>query len=130
MHPYIYDQPNVLTAVANFKITSRWDAGLKWHYATGSPYTPVIGSNINVNGGFIPIYGPEDSARLPNYMRLDFSTSLNTVYPTWQLRLFLEVWNVTNNQNIETYAYNANYSQTQPLTEFPLLPYLGFEVSF
>jgi hypothetical protein len=72
----------------------------------------------------------EDSVRLPDYLRLDFSTSIRTVYDTWQWRAFLEVWNLTNHQNIETYVYNSDYTQSQPLYEFPILPYLGFEVTF
>jgi hypothetical protein len=129
LHPYIYDQPNVVTAVASYRITSAWDAGFKIHYATGSPYTPIIG-NRNIEEGYAPLYGPENSARLPDYFRVDFSTSLRTVYDTWQWRVFLEVWNLTDQQNIETYAYNSDYTQYQPVYEFPLLPYLGLEAGF
>ena len=131
LHPYIYDQPNVITAVVSYKLNPGWDMGLKWHYATGSPYTPVIGSNYSYsNNDYIPVYGPEDSARLLDYMRLDFSTSFKTVYPTWSWRVFLEGWNITNYQNVETYSYNSNYTESEALTEFPILPYLGFEVTF
>jgi len=131
VHPYIYDQPQVVTLVASAKITSGWDAGIKWHYASGLPFTPIIGSVYDVlNQYYRPIYGLENSARMPDYLRLDFSTSFKTVYDTWQWRIYLEVWNVTNHDNVLTYTYNNDLSQSQSVGEFPLLPYLGFEAIF
>ena len=125
LHPYIYDQPQVLTALASYKLTPGWEAGFKVHYAAGLPYTPVKG----ISGG-LPILGPEYSLRYPDYFRLDFSTSLTTVYDTWQWKAFLEIWNATATNNVLTYAYNSDYSQKQPIGEFPFLPYLGFEADF
>jgi outer membrane cobalamin receptor len=131
LHPYIYDQPQVATVVARYKLTPRWDVGFKWRYSTGLPYTPVVGSVYeNSPNVYAPVYGPENSARFPDYMRLDLSTSLTTVYDTWQWRVYLEIWNATNNNNVLTYGYNEDFSQSEPIGEFPFLPYLGIEASY
>ncbi|HTC21512.1 MAG TPA: TonB-dependent receptor plug domain-containing protein [bacterium] len=131
LYPYIYDQPQVATVVARYKLTPGWDVGFKWRYSTGLPYTPVVGAvYANSQNVYDPIYGPENSKRFPDYMRLDLSTSLTTVYDTWQWRVYLEIWNATNNNNVLTYGYSADFSQTQPIGEFPFLPYLGIEASY
>jgi hypothetical protein len=129
LHPYIYDEPNELTAVAGYKPSPGWELGIKAHYATGLPQTPVNGTYY-YQGFFYPNYGPEDSARLPDYFRLDLSTSLTTLYDTWLWKVYLEIWNATDNPNVLAYAYSSDFSERQAIGEIPFLPYLGLEADF
>ncbi len=130
LHPYTFDQPQIATVVAGYHLTSRWDTGLKWRYSTGVPYTPIMGSYLVKPGVYRAISGAEDSVRFPDYQQLDLSTSYQAVYPTWSWRVYLEIWNATNQQNILTYGYNADYTQRQAIYQLPLLPFLGLEVEF
>jgi hypothetical protein len=136
-YPYDYDEPNVFTAVGNYKINPGWDAGLKFLYDTGHPYTPVVSAEPSVvtsNGQpttiYIPTYAANNSARLPDYVRLDFSTSIKTVYDTWEWKIYLDIVNLTGNKNVLGYNYNANYTQTSAVYDLPFLPYLGIEVKY
>jgi hypothetical protein len=130
-HFYDYDQPHILTLVASYKLNPGWDAGLKWRYSSGQPDTPILGATYDAfNDRYVPIYGEVNSARLPDYQRLDFSTSLTTVYDTWQWRIFLEILNVYDHPNLFAYNYNSDYTQRKDLRQLPFLPYFGFEISY
>jgi hypothetical protein len=136
-YPYDYDEPNVLTVVGNYKINPGWDAGLKFLYDTGHPWTPVTSASqesVTVNGQpttfYAAQYAPVNSARLPDYVRVDFSTSIKTVYDTWEWKIYLDIVNLTGAKNILGYNYNVNYTQTAPVYDLPFLPYLGVEVKY
>lgn len=130
-HVYDYDQPNIISVVASYKINPGWDVGFKWHYSSGLPQTPVTSATYNSTYNFyVPNYGPTNSDRLPDYQRLDFSTSLSTVYDTWQWRFYLEIINVYNARNVLAYDYNSDYTQRKEILQLPFLPYIGFEVKF
>ncbi|HXL73634.1 MAG TPA: TonB-dependent receptor, partial [bacterium] len=136
-YPYDYDEPNVITAVANYKINPGWDAGFKVLYDTGHPWTPVTGASesvTTVNGAPTTFYNAQyaatDSARLPDYFRIDFSTSIKTVYDTWEWKIYLDITNLTGVKNVLGYNYNASYTQTSAVYDLPFLPYLGVEVKY
>ncbi len=139
VYPYDYDEPNVFNAVGNYKINLGWDAGLKVLYATGHPYTPaIIGSaseSTTIANGqpvtyYLPQYAATNSVRLPDYFRLDFSTSIKTVYDTWEWKIYLDIDNVLSAKNILGYNYNNTYTQATPVYDLPFLPYLGIEVKY
>jgi hypothetical protein len=144
VHPFDYDEPNVITAVANYKINPGWDAGVKVLYNTGHPYTPesegvtvpemINNQPVTTNGVPVSLITAKidslDSARLPDYLRVDFSTSIKTVYDTWEWKVYLDAYNLLGTKNVLGYRYNTNYSQPTPVYDLPFLPYLGFEVKY
>lgn len=130
-YAYDYDAPNVLTVVTNYKLNPGWDAGVKWSYNTGLPFTPVTGANYNsANNFYVPVYGAVNSARLPDYSRFDFETSFKTVYDTWEWRLYFDIINVLNAKNVLGYQYSADYSTYTPQYDLPFIPYIGLEVKY
>ena len=139
MYPYDYDEPNVFNAVGNYKINPGWDAGLKVLYSTGHPFTPAILGNATeavttVSGQPVTFYTPQyaatNSVRLPDYFRVDFSTSIKTVYDTWEWKIYLDIDNILSAKNILGYNYNNTYTQSNPIYDLPFLPYLGIEVKY
>jgi hypothetical protein len=137
VYPFEYDEPNVLTAVGNYKLNPGWDMGFKVLYTTGHPYTPVTSAGTTVvssNGApttlYLAQYAPPDSARLPDYFRVDFSTSIKTVYDTWEWKIYLDVVNLLGTKNVLGYEYNSTYTQTTTVYDLPFLPYLGVEVKY
>ncbi len=136
-HVYDYDQPNIATVVASYKINPGWEVGLKWRYSSGLPDTPITGSTyspVTIDGlvysRYSAIYGPVNSSRLPDYQRLDLSTSFATVYNTWQWRFYIEILNVLNHPNVFAYDYNEDYSSKTAINQIPFLPYIGFEAKY
>lgn len=128
---YDFDEPSNFMVVGSYKLNPGWDLGIKWTYATGLPYTPVVGTVYDSTDNFyIPISGALNSARVPDYERLDVSTSFKTVYDTWEWKIYLDVFNFLGNQNVLGYTYNADYTQKYPFKDLPFLPFLGFEAEF
>ncbi len=132
---YDFDEPDVLTVVANYKLNPGWDAGFKWLYSSGLPYTPVILGNaavttIGADTYYIPSTGSVNSARLPDYGRLDISTSFKTVYDTWEWRVYFDIINVLNSKDVLGYQYNSDYTQESEVLDLPFLPYIGFEAKY
>lgn len=136
-YPFQYDEPNCFTAVGSYKLNPGWDMGVKLLYSTGLPYTPVASTGVTavtVSGQpttiTLPTYASTDSARLPDYFRVDFSISLKTVYDTWEWRFYLDIVNLLGTQNVLGYSYNPTYTQKTAENDLPFLPYLGFEVKY
>lgn len=136
-YPFQYDEPNCFTAVGTYKLNPGWDMGVKVLYSTGLPYTLVASTGVTavtVSGQpttiTVPTYAATDSARLPDYFRMDFSTSLKTVYDTWEWRFYLDIVNLLGTQNVLGYNYNPTYTQKTAENDLPFLPYLGFEVKY
>jgi hypothetical protein len=77
--PFNYDRRHALTVWLNQNLRSHWSLGLLWRYATGLPYTDVLGIRITeyergkTTWDFIR--GPRNERRFPGYQRLDLRLS-------------------------------------------------------
>jgi TonB family protein len=126
--PFDFDQPHLLTAVANWRFARAWSAGARLRYGSGNPDTPVTGSLYDAGAGtYVPVYGTVNSDRLADFFQLDLRVDRIWTYRTWRLSLYLDVQNVTNRANAEGWTYDYDYARRQPLTGLPILPILGIE---
>ena len=126
-----WDQPHTINIVGNYQITARWDAGAKWRYSTGKPYTPYYGAIFNAdNGTYIPIPGDLYSKRLPDYQRLDLRTDYRFIFDTWSLNTYFELINAYMAKNPVGVGNNYDYTKESYSSMFPFLPNLGVKASF
>jgi hypothetical protein len=126
-----YDQTHILTIVASYKLPYGFQLGLRFRYATGNPYTPVIRSYYDVTSyQYIPIYGRVYSARVPDFHQLDFRIDKAFLFNRWKLLLYLDIENVYDAQSAEGTLYNYNYRQLGVVAGLPLLPVLGVRGEF
>lgn len=122
-----YDQPLMVSLVALWQRNERWTLGARWSYHTGNLVTPILGSRVDETGRIRPIYGLNNSERLPAYHRLDlrvdrrFSDRLNG---------YVELLNAYNRKNYSGYSYNEDYSMREPSGGWPLLLTVGAQRSF
>lgn len=130
--PAGYDQPHIVNAVASYKLTNRWEAGLKWRYSSGNPYTPYVGSIYVADKSiYFPITGERNSKRLPAQHRMDARVEYALPYDTWTLRFYLDVLNVYAAKNAADYADNYDYSEREPFYLIPVpVPLLGVRAEF
>jgi hypothetical protein len=165
--PFNYDRRHVANLVLQYRIGRAWELGLTWRYGSGFPYTPAIGyeplvvSELNtadpsrppevriathaVTGlvRYRPVFGPEsqqNSARLPDYHRLDVRLSYRIKRSATRWELYLDVINLYNRKNVLSYRYRVEVDPSRPqdrprlvreaTTMFPILPTLGFNVVF
>ena len=72
--PAIYDRTHDLSIVSNYALSEKWDLGAVFVFGTGNAFTPIQ-SLFFINQFPAIDYGPRNSARLPDYHRLDVSAT-------------------------------------------------------
>ncbi|MAD47082.1 MAG: hypothetical protein CMI02_01100 [Oceanospirillaceae bacterium] len=131
---YNYDQPVIINTVANYRLTSTVDVGLKWRYQSGQLITPLQGAeeDDDIAGLYNPQYGSLNSRRLPAYHRLDVRMDKAlTTRRGWDLNLYAEVLNLYNRANVTGYQYEgADYSGKEKVTDLPLIVSFGVKAAF
>jgi len=118
-----YDQTHVFTALGSYDLGHGFEVGARFRYATGYPRTPVIGHYQDVY--YEPIFGPQNSIRIPSFYALDVRLSKRFKIGRADCDTYLDVQNVTDHANPEEIVYNTNYTQRGYITGMPILPVLG-----
>ena len=104
---------------------------MRFRYVTGNPMTALGPGVFDADHGVvIPIPGMPYAERLPPFVSLDFRVDKRFAFKSWILSVYLDVSNVTNNANVEGYAYSYDYRQRAAVTGLPILPSLGVRASF
>jgi outer membrane receptor protein involved in Fe transport len=126
-----YDQTHVFAVLASYEITHGFQAGARFRYTTGAPRTPVLGAFFNASEQYYePIYGAQNSIRLPSFYSLDLRAEQSFVYRRLKFNIFADVQNVTNRKNPEEIIYSPNFSQRGYITGLPALAVAGVRVEF
>jgi TonB family protein len=126
-----FDQTHVLTALASYDLGKGFDLGVRGRYATGYPRTPVVGSYFDARTAtYQPSLGAKNSIRIPDFVELDVRASKRFKLQHSSIEVYLDVQNVTNRQNPEEIAYNADYTQKRYIEGLPLLPVAGAKWEF
>jgi Carboxypeptidase regulatory-like domain/TonB-dependent Receptor Plug Domain len=123
------------------------DAGLRWNFGSGLPYTRPLGGytpfSYGIEDGRLMFDEPEDSdiaivlgprnhERYPAYHRLDISFRKTYIKSWGRLTPYVDVLNVYNRRNplFYFYEFDAVPPQRSGVSMFPLLPTIGAEISF
>lgn len=126
-----FDQPVNTTLVGNVDLGDNWAFGMKWHYHSGSPYTPITGTNGNYpDGRPIPVYAAVNSDSLPAYHQLDIRLDRNYEFDQWQLNTYIEFNNVYQRRNVVGYNYTPDYATREPVYDFVLPISFGVQAEF
>ena len=97
-----------------------WQVGVNLKYATGRSYTPVIGSVYHPNVDiYEPVDGKTNSARYPDYKRLDVRlTHINRLFGNVFGVFYMEGINILNIDNLFGYTYSSDYSNQQRIKSY------------
>jgi hypothetical protein len=126
-----YDQTHLLTAVGDIKLNHNWKFSTRLRYATGNPFTPVVGGTFDANNDvYIPTRGSIFSERLGGFFQVDIRLDKKWIYNTWIMTAYLDIQNVTNRENPERVNYSYDYRQSGVVAGLPLLPTLGVKAEF
>ncbi|MFO7999405.1 MAG: TonB-dependent receptor [Bacteroidales bacterium] len=100
--PAAWDNRHIVIVTALKNLPRNWDAGLKWRYSGGAPYTPYdlekssIRDAWDVQGMPYFDYSRFNSERLPAFHQLDIRIDKQFYLDRWSLMFYLDVQNVTN----------------------------------
>ena len=100
--PSAWDNKHLLNITANRKFKGNWQAGLKFRFAGGTPYTPwdLATSQMrpawDARGSGYLDYNNYNSLRLGSFKQLDLRVDKEWFFDRWRLNLYLDVQNVLN----------------------------------
>lgn len=154
-YPPIFDRRADVDLVLQRDLGRGFEAGLRWNFGTGLPYTRPLGTFRYYSPRLLPgsgldwevepggegeedseLYGvvlsDRNAVRYPARHRLDVSLRWNLERSWGRMVPYLSILNVYNRKNVLFYFYE--YQQDPPvrtgISMFPFLPTLGMEVSF
>lgn len=133
---YDYDTPVNVNLVFNYDLHRHWNAGLRWNYRSGFPYTPIIGNKENPDfpGFYIPAYGTLNSQRAHAYHRVDLHVGHDFHIRKLSGTVFVDIINAYNRKNGGSVQYkpiagSSNY-KLEETDSLPLIPSVGVKISF
>jgi hypothetical protein len=124
------DQTHLLTFAANAS-RGGFVLGVRFRLASGMPRTPVVGSYLDATTGqFQPIFGPQNSIRLPVFCALDLRIEKRFRRRWLDVVPYLEILNLTNHANVEEFAYDEQFASRANITGLPILAVAGVSLRF
>lgn len=134
------DQPLTFTALWGQPFGGdwkRWDWSVKAEIHSGTPYTEVTGRHqedpLDPSSRWIPEFGTHNAARTPTYFKMDLRIAREVLMNTGKLKLYVDIQNVTFNNNIVEYDYGNEYEKIGRPTEISgigFFPFFGAEIEF
>jgi hypothetical protein len=105
--------------------------GARYRYGAGLPYTPVVGGlYLADTDGYAAIQGEENSARMPDYQKLDLQVEREWAFRAWTLSAYAALWWVPASGNALYPVYSYDYSEQKLVVGPPFVPLVGMEASF
>ena len=132
-----YDHTHNVSVVLTYAFGKRVDVSANWVYITGAPTTLPTG-RFYYGNTIIPVYSDKNSARMPDYHRLDLSITLRgkekpgqKFYGEWNLSVF-NVYNRKNAYSIffEQNEKNPQQMQAYKMSMFPIVPSITYNFHF
>lgn len=133
------DQRHALNLDVMMRPWQQWALTTSYSFHTGWPGTLQHIEDVPVGGGITePVFVPDRiyGHRLPSYHRIDVRLTKRTRYRGGDLRLFVEVSNLTNRTNVFGYDYaripvsDGSWEiEREPEGGFVILPSIGFSWS-
>ena len=121
-----YDQTHVLGVLGSYGFGKGWEVGARFRYSTGAPRTPVVGRFRNgLTGLYEPIFGAQNSIRIPAFYQLDARLEKAFTLSRFKLSVFLDVQNLTNRKNPEELFYDETFTTRGTITGLPTLAVAG-----
>lgn len=133
--PYLFDNMNVVSVVANYNFSPTFEIGAKWQYSSGTSSVPVaeiflIQDSVTRGMRKLP-FETEDAEllALSSYHRLDVRISKKWDFDGWKIGGFLEILNAYNRRNLMRFTNPADGS-VEEQRQLPIIPYLGLTGEF
>jgi len=119
-----FDNKFLFSANGGAVLGKGWEAGVKFRFNGGRPYTP-----INPANGTIDV-SQYNTARLPDYSRLDIRVDKRWNFKNWSLVTYIDIQNVLGKKNITNYEWNKFKKIVEPNESLGVLPTIGINAQF
>ena len=121
-----YDQPWAFNLVGSWNFRPTWNVGLRYRAGAGLPYTPVVDGTYDATAdSYEPVFGAENSERLPVFQKVDIHVQKDWRFRTWSLAVYGEGWFVPPGNNVMYLAYSYDYDEVGNVEGPVFVPLLG-----
>lgn len=125
------DQIHNLNLILSHEFENQWKVSSRYRYVTGNPITPIIGGTLDAdNDVYVPTRGALYSDRLRDFQQLDLRFDRKYTFDTSVWTLYIDIQNILNQKNPESYEYSYNYLQKSEVSGLPFLPSIGLKGEF
>ena len=147
--PYFFDNTNIVSIVANYNFTPKFEIGAKWQYLNGTsevPISSIVLIQDPLTRGLNPLLADVDesvTAELTPYHKLDFRVSYKFDFMGLRVGGFLDILNVYNRKNTVKFVFTPDSPlevqgeeveieepEIFEAEQFPRIPYVGLTVEF
>lgn len=119
----IYDQTWIFNLSGGYKFDEKWEASLKFRYASGMPFTPY-----NYDGSqSINLYNSE---RLKSNHSLDLRVDKRWFFEKWTLITYLDIQNVYNRKTSASIRWDPRTKSIDNESSIGILPSIGISLEF
>jgi outer membrane cobalamin receptor len=138
-----YDRRHQVNLGLDLKVWGNWSVKTSWHWGSGFPYTPILAvqRDESANNGFVEgwtiVRDQRNSARYPEYSRLDLRLSYQRTGPGLDISAYIDLINVFNHRNVYMYEWdiysssvNSGAAQKSVMYMMPFVPAFGVSVEF
>ena len=118
-----YNQKWIANISAGYIFNDKWEAALKFRYATGSPYTPY---NLDGTQNRVDYL----TSTLKDSHGLDVRVDRRWNFDGWALITYLDIQNIYNNKNITNVRWDYKERKVEENSEIGILPSIGISLEF
>jgi len=118
-----YDQRWILNLSAGYIFNEKWEAALKFRYATGSPYTSFNPDGTQNVSDYL-------SSTLGDIHSLDLRVDRRWDFNGWALITYLDIQNIYNNKNVTQVRWDFKERKIDENEEIGILPSIGISLEF
>lgn len=119
-----FDNRFLATISGGYKFGDNWEAGAKFRFSGGRPYTPINPENgTRLTSGY-------NTAQLPDYSRLDVRLDKRWNFKSWTLVTYIDIQNLFNKKNVTEYDWNKYKKEIEANESIGILPTIGVNIMF
>ncbi len=123
---YDWAQPLTLGLVASWTFLPEWNAGVRYRYGSGFPYTPVVDGLYQASvDSYEPMLGERNSAVMPAYQKIDLHLEHRWEREHWRGAVYAEGWIIPGRSNEMYPVYSYDYDEETFVYGPHFVPILG-----
>jgi hypothetical protein len=124
--PYDWYQPLTIGLVASWTFRPDWNAGLRYRYGAGFPYTPVARGVYHADtDSYSPVLGDRNAATMPAYQKIDLHLEHRWERDHWRGAVYAEAWVIPGRANEMYPVYSYDYEEQTFVYGPHFIPILG-----
>ncbi|HPO54755.1 MAG TPA: TonB-dependent receptor [Ignavibacteriaceae bacterium] len=116
-----YEQNWIVNLSAGYIFNEKWEASLKFRFATGRPYTPYNPDGTQSVANF-------NTKKFPETHSLDIRIDRRWNFNNWTLITYIDIQNIYNRNNSSTIRWDYEKMQVAESSSIGILPSIGISL--